>query len=126
MNKIKKKKCSHVDLFILFISIILDWRKVVESDWFLIIRWVVQSPFRIWDLFRDVVWFRESIAACVGSVVGNRLQCILLHDFICHRDEIVIYSACWFGWVFICPVDVFVIGSSDGIHPSPVPVWVTR
>ena len=97
----------------LLVAIILDWGKMVVSDWFLIIRWVVQSPFRNWDLLRNVVWFREGIAPGVWSVVGNRLQCVFLHHLVCNGDKVIIDSACWFRWVFICPVDIFVISCNE-------------
>lgn len=91
------------------ISIVPYWWKMVKSDWFLIMWWIVETPFGDWHFFRYRIWFGEGIAANVVSVWRHRLQYILLHDFICYRDEIIVYTASWLGWIFVSPVYVFVV-----------------
>lgn len=93
----------------LLVTIILDWWKMVVSDWLFIIGWVVQPPFGNWHLLRNVVWWRESVAPCVSFVVGDRLQCVLLHHFIGDRNKVIIDTTSWFRWIFIYPVYILVV-----------------
>lgn len=110
----------------LLIAIVLDWWEMVVSDWLLIIRWVVQPPFWNWHLLWYMVRGGESVAALVSFVVGYRLQSVLLHNLICHRDEVIIDTACGFGRILVHPVDIFVVSPAYGVHSPPVPVRVAR
>jgi len=81
--------------FISSITIVLNWWKMVVSDWFFIMRWVEEAPLGNWHFFRDGVRCRESVATSVVSVWWQWLQYIFLQYLVCDRDKVIMDTTCW-------------------------------
>lgn len=80
---------------------------MVEPCRFLVVWGVIESPFWWWDLHRIRLGVTE--LAKIVLVVGHWSLNILHHDVIFTWYEVVMNSACRFGWSFIMPIDALVV-----------------